>query len=212
MIDYFLRRTLIMSKAIKLEQLKLFAQKAKEDAQKAAGAVKVPAYTLSKLETAETGFLSSYQLTKDGVAIGDKINIPKDFLVKSAELKTADAADMPYTGAAVGDKYIDFVINSKDGSDTASHVYLPINDLVDTYTGGNGISIENYNVTVKIDATNANGLSVGGNGIALSLATTTAAGAMSAADKVKIDDLQFATDEEVNTMLAEVFADEPQAG
>jgi len=201
-----------MSKAIKLEQLKLATQRAKEEAKKTAEAIAVPAYSISKLETAETGFLSSYQLTKDGTAIGDKINIPKDFLVKSAELKTADTADTPYTGAAVGDKYIDFVINSKDGSDTASHVYLPVNDLVDTYISGHGISIENYAVAVKIDATNANGLSVGENGIALSLATTTAAGAMSAADKAKMDDLQFATDEEVNTMLTEVFGETtPQA-
>jgi len=72
------------------------------------------------------------------------------------------------------------------------------------YTGGHGISMENYAVAVKIDATNANGLSVGENGIALSLATATASGAMSATDKAKMDDLEFATDEEVNAMLTEI--------
>ena len=81
----------------------------------------------------------SQQTTKDGAPTGYKINIPKDLLVKSASVKEVTEADQPYEGAAVGDKYIDFVINSVEGDANESHVYLAVKDLrgsvtVDTAT------------------------------------------------------------------------------
>lgn len=88
---------------------------------------------VKKLDTAETGYIATYQVTQGGNQVGVNINIPKDFLVKSATLETVTTADKPYTGAKVGDKYIDFVVNSKDGSATEDHIYLPVNDLVDVY-------------------------------------------------------------------------------
>ena len=93
-------------------------------------------YSIAQQATAESGYAATYYLTKDGVQAGAKINIPKDFLVKSATLETVETANVPYQGAAVGDKYIDFVINAKDASETAEHLYLPVNDLVDVYTSG----------------------------------------------------------------------------
>ena len=95
--------------------------------------ITVPEYSVQEVAT-ETGYLKSYQLTKDNVAVGAKINIPKDFLVKSASVATVETADTPYAGAVVGDKYIDFVINVKSGTATDEHLYLPVNDLVDVYT------------------------------------------------------------------------------
>ena len=88
---------------------------------------------VKKLDTAETGYIATYQITQGGNPVGVNINIPKDFLVKSASLKEVTEADKPYTGAKVGDKYIDFIVNSKDGSATEEHIYLPVNDLVDVY-------------------------------------------------------------------------------
>ena len=88
---------------------------------------------VKKLATAETGYIATYQITQGGNPVGVNINIPKDFLVKSATLKEVTEADTPYAGAKVGDKYIDFVINSKDGTATEEHIYLPVNDLVDVY-------------------------------------------------------------------------------
>lgn len=152
---------------------------------------------LSKDTTAADDYAASYTLSVRGVAQATKINIPKDFLVKSATLETVDTADKPYSGAVVGDKYIDFVINTKaDGDGTAEadqHIYLPVNDLVDVYTAGNGLTESNNEFSVVIDSTNANGLSVGANGVALAVATTTAAGAMSAEDKAYIEGLKSAT-------------------
>ena len=179
-----------INKLTKLGHLKELANKIKSDyATKAElQAIQSPEYSVAKQATAEAGFLSTYYLTKGGAQVGEKINIPKDFLVNSADIKTVETADTPYEGAQVGDLYIDFVINSKSADDTASHVYLPVNELVDAYTGGNGIEVSAQNlISAKIDTANANGLGVTAAGFKLDVATASTAGAMSAADKAKLD-------------------------
>lgn len=179
-----------VNKLVKLQALKDLAEKIHTDyaTKEELGAIKVPEYSVVKQGTAEAGYLSTYYLTKDGAQTGEKINIPKDFLVNSADILEVEEADQPYDGAKVGDLYIDFVVNSKDADDTATHIYLPVNELVDAYTGGNGIEVTPSNViSAKIDTANANGLGVTVAGFKLDLATATTAGAMSAADKTKLD-------------------------
>ena len=110
-----------------------------------AAVVDVPVYAMTKLDNPNEGYVSSYRLTvtQSGStsAAGVDINIPKDLLVRSAELKTVAEADVPYEGAVVGDKYIDFVIYTADPSAaTGEHIYLPVNDLVDVYTVANDSS------------------------------------------------------------------------
>lgn len=178
------------NKLVKLGHLKELATKIKtEYATKAElQAIQIPEYSLVKQGTAESGYLSTYYLTKGGEQVGEKINIPKDFLVNSADILEVESENQPYDGAQVGDLYIDFVINSKGADDTATHIYLPVNELVDAYTGGNGIEVSAANViSAKIDSANANGLGVTASGFKLDLATASAAGAMSAADKAKLD-------------------------
>lgn len=116
--------------------------------------------------SADSGILKTYSIwaggttsanvNTGGTKIGD-INIPKDFLVKSGSLKTVETADTPYTGAAVGDKYIELVLNVKSGSETDSKVYIPVNDLFDSYTSDDTastpIQITVNNSTNKISAT-----------------------------------------------------------
>lgn len=159
-------------------------------------------YTIVEAATPNTGYLKTYTLQKDGVDTGAAINIPKDFLVKSASIETVTTADTPYAGAVVGDKYIDFVINSKDGTATNEHVYLPVNDLVDAYTAGNGLALDASNeFTVVIDPTSVGGLTVGASGVKLAVVTADTysggvktadgvAGAMSSADKYKLDNVE----------------------
>jgi hypothetical protein len=148
---------------------------------------------VEKKATANTGYAASYTIKANGTALSPDIDIPKDFLVKSATLETVTTADVPYQGAVVGDKYIDFVINAKDASETAEHIYLPVNDLVDVYTAGNGLTESNNEFSVVIDSTNANGLSVGANGVALAAVTASTSGeggtngAMLATDKEKLN-------------------------
>ena len=149
--------------------------------------VTIPEYAIKKLATATTGYLASYQLEKDGAKAGEVINIPKDYLVKSAEIKTSTGTDDP-SKLPEGSKYIDFVINTHDtasGTGTESHIYLDVQSLVDVYTAGNGIEISEANaISAKVVA--ANGLSVGASGIAMALASGTANGAMSSTQFTKL--------------------------
>ena len=100
-----------------------------------------PVYSLAKAATATVGYAASYNLTKDGVNVGDTINIPKDYLVKSASVETVAVDDTPVAGYKIGDKYIDFVVNTTDGTGNESHIYLLVNELVDVYTAGDGIEV-----------------------------------------------------------------------
>lgn len=88
------------------------------------------------------GYLKTYVLYQGDIELG-KIDIPKDFLVKAAELKTVDTPNVPYSGAVVGDKYIDLVINVKEGTPAVdTHIYIPVKDLVDVYEGYDGPTIK----------------------------------------------------------------------
>lgn len=148
--------------------------------------VDVPEYTIEKLNQAETGYASSYVLKKDDFQVGSTINIPKDMVVSSGEVKTVTTANVPYQGAQVGDKYIDLTI----ANSSSQHIYIPVKDLVDVYQAGNGISIDASNyISVKIDSVNANGLATTTAGLKLDTVTTTTNGAMLATDKVKLDSI-----------------------
>ena len=98
--------------------------------------------TLEEAQTPDNGYLKTYVIKQGGDAVGGsvsgKINIPKDFLVKSGTVETVETADTPYSGAVVGDKYLDFVINTKGNDEalaTPEHIYIPVKDLTDIYTG-----------------------------------------------------------------------------
>ena len=158
----------------------------------------IPEYTIEELDVPTTGYLKSYRLKKDGNFINGSstINIPKDFLVKSGSVKTVSTINVPYQGAAVGDKYIDFVINVYSGTSTDQHIYIPVNDLVDVYTEGDGISIVNKSISLKIDQNHSNGLVIVPGGLALSTAIAStngsggSSGAITAQDKEKLNSIE----------------------
>lgn len=166
----------------------------------------VSSYSIKKMTTATAGYAASYQLMKGEEVVGDVINIPKDYLVKSASLKVVTTANSPVSGYVVGDKYIDFVINTATADGNESHIYLKVSDLVDTYTKGEGIDISSSNVvSIKINSSSANGLSVSTEGLKLSLASETSAGAMSAEDKKRLNNSLTESD------FSEITADEVKA-
>lgn len=158
----------------------------------------IPEYTVEELDVPTTGYLKSYRLKKDGNFINGSatINIPKDFLVKSGSVKTVSTANTPYQGAVVGDKYIDFVINVYSGTSTDQHIYIPVNDLVDVYTEGDGINIVNKSISLKINQNHSNGLSIVSGGLSLSTAVAStngsggSSGAITAQDKEKLNSIE----------------------
>ena len=134
--------------------------------------VKVPVYDIVK-DTDSGDYAAIYHLTKDGTNTGAAINIPKDLFVKEGKV-----VDNP-SGQPAG-KYIELTLQNQ-----ANPIYINVADLVDAYTPGNGITISATNeVSAKVVA--ANGLSVGASGIAMSLASGTANGAMSSAQFTKL--------------------------
>ena len=156
----------------------LFVQSAQE--------VLVPEYTIEKQSGADEGYAISYKLKKtvngEVSYVGDTINVAKDMVLQSASIQVVTEENVPYDGAVVGDPYIDMAFNDSN----ASHIYVPVKSLVDTYTAGNGIEIVDGKISVKIDD-ESNGLDVVGGALKMQLATAESSGALSAKDKVFID-------------------------
>lgn len=144
-----------------------------------------PEYTIEKETTATAGYFASYSLKKNGAQVGVKIDIPKDYLVKSANIKESTGEEDP-SGLPQGTKYIDFVVNTSSSDGQESHIYLNVNELVDVYTSGNGIKITPEN-QISVKVVNENGLYIDGSGIRISLASGSSAGAMSAAHFTKLE-------------------------
>ena len=124
--------------------------------------------TVEKLDTAETGYLSTYVVKQNGSQVGASINIPKDFLVKSGNVidvveyeghyyNATDTSHTTQLDVSSAGKYIDFVVNVHSGTATDEHIYLDVADLVDAYTGGAGIVITNDNVVKAKMVTETNG-------------------------------------------------------
>ena len=147
--------------------------------------VSVPEYIIEKQTATEDGFAASYKLKKivDGESsyVGDTINIGKDMVLQNATLKTAEETDVPYLGAEVGDLYIDMEFNDA----AQNHIYVPVNELIDIYTAGDGIEITDGSVSVKISE-NAHGLTTVDGAMSIALATRNSDGAMSKEDKTRL--------------------------
>ena len=156
----------------------------------------IPEYSIEKQATPDEGFIATYKLKKivngKTTYVGDVVNVPKDKVLQSAVLKTVEADGVPYDDAKVGDKYIDMVFNDE----AQSHIYVPLGNI-----GGN-VSTE-----IKIDSTNANGLSyVDGTGLSLALASATSNGAMSKEMFTAVDGLMkldIATKDDVKSIVSE---------
>ena len=121
-------------------------------------------------ESAGSGnVLKVYTFTQNGNTIG-AVNIPKDFLVKSGEVRTIEAAEATQE-MPVGTKVLDFTVNTVGDDATDTHILIPVSDLVDVYTGGNGINVSNGNVISAVVDSAANGnefLSVSATGLKVS--------------------------------------------
>lgn len=104
------------------------------------GAVKVPAYTITK--SASTDYAAVYHLQKNGDNVGEAINIPKDMVVESGKVVWGSYTDGTFTPAT--DKknatpYVELTL----ANSTANKIYIAVADLVNEHKAGTGISITN---------------------------------------------------------------------
>lgn len=100
--------------------------------------VTIPEYTLDSVESPAEGYASQYEFKKDGQVL-NTINIPKDQFLKSA------------TYDDVNNKLI-FVFTTSTGESTNE---VDVNDLVDTYTAGDYITITDAAISVDYEALKA---------------------------------------------------------
>lgn len=131
-------------KYIQIGKLKVNGTAISADDQKELN-IEVPSavsYRLALQSSPDAGFVATYNLQSKGTSEGEwsnvenssKINIPKDYLIKSiSEILTVVEADKAPGGKfetdasyAVGDKYVDFTVNSIGNDGVASHMYLKL--------------------------------------------------------------------------------------
>lgn len=110
------------------------------------GEVSVPEYSVVELDKPDEGFSTSFSLTRDGVNVGAKINIPKDMVVSSGEVVTNPPGHPKGT-------YI--VLTLANAS--SDKLYINVSDLVEFVTSGSKvgdmvvISIDNdHKITATI--------------------------------------------------------------
>lgn len=108
----------------------------------------VPVYSLEKESASEDSegnpqYAAVYHLTRDGVKVGDPINIPKDLVVKSGSVQKLEAGTWGEAGT-----YIVLILNDEANT----HIYIPATSLVDVYTGKDGTTVK---VDVKDNAISA---------------------------------------------------------
>lgn len=103
-------------------------------------------YTIAAADSPTEGYLKSYELRKNGEKVGVSIDIPKDLVVTSGEVKEVETQDDPYAGAQVGDLYLKLTIANQ-----STPVYIPVKSLTDVYTGSTYISVDAGVISVKYD-------------------------------------------------------------
>ena len=145
-----------------------------------------PEYTIKK-ESSPSGddYSATYKLYKDDVAIGDEINIPKDFFVSDAITGVVIEADKQEGGKfadkadfSVGDTYIELDVSLKDKSEPKP-VYINTKGLVDIYEAGDGIVVDANTKKISAKLTTNGGLKFGAlegsdteKGVAIDFETT----------------------------------------
>ena len=104
------------------------------------GAVKVPAYTLTK--STSTDYAAVYHLQKNGANVGEAINIPKDMVVESGKVvwgSYSDGVFTPETDKKNATPYVELTL----ANSTANKIYIAVADLVNEHKAGTGIQITN---------------------------------------------------------------------
>ena len=114
--------------------------------------------------TPTSGYLKTYILSQGMKEIGS-IDIPKDLVVTSGSLVHGTWTDDTFTKDPEGpDTALELIIANQE-----KPVYINTKDLVDYYTAGNGINIDNTHNTIalKLDASGEQFLTVGVDGLKL---------------------------------------------
>lgn len=100
-----------------------------------------PEYSVAK-QVNSGDYAAIYHITKDGVQVGDAINIPKDLVVQSGTVETYAAGSLP-AGVATAGTYIKLVIQNQE-----QPLYINAASLIEYVTSGSGV---NDKIQVTVD-------------------------------------------------------------
>ena len=177
--------------------------------------------------------------TKDCVQLtvveGTGDNVGKFMVTEEDNVAVATPYEANTQVNAVG-SWLDFTVNVDDNSETAKHTFINLTKFIDIYSNGLGLNLNGKAFSIKLNATasglfvdvdglkilidpnNANGLDITAAGLKLALATQSAAGAMSAADKANLDglvddmDMDLVTNAEIASWMGYDITGTPAAG
>ena len=153
--------------------------------------------------SSDPDYAKVYTLTQGSTEVG-KINIPKDMVVEYAELVNGTWNGDTFTPDPEGhDKAIKIVFANKE-EDT---VYVNVSDLIDIYYGGNGITIENNVVSIKIDGNSEAFLTVGEDGLLLSGIQQAIDDAIEAARLIESDGIKILGNNKIKAHAASTIGD-----
>ena len=154
--------------------------------------------TMARLDNPQQGFAATYQLQgADGNPIGDKINIIQDILLQDMIfIPHATAQDVLSDSSVIlNDPYLKVICYVQQESQQTFYktVYVPVKDLVDTYTAGNGLQLvgTQFNITIDSDSQTSKYLSLtdklGLRGIDTAISSAIAGALNNYYDKTYID-------------------------
>lgn len=122
-------------------------QKDLEDLQDEVNAL--PSYTIVKAESAEEGYASSYKLMAGEVQVGATINVLKDTVVESGEVRKLDEGEV---AAGKGDADVDYIVLTI-ANKTDDKLYIRASSLVDVYKAGSHVTISDDKVvSINLDS------------------------------------------------------------
>lgn len=118
----------------------------------------VPEYALERQAEPTVGSVATYRLKKtigeEVSYVGDAIELGKEIMLQSGSLEVVVEDGKPYAEAVIGDKYIDLVLNDEE----SSHIYIPVDGLVDNVRAGQGVEVIDNVVSVKLSPVEGNAL------------------------------------------------------
>lgn len=125
-------------------------QNAKDYTDEKIAAIPAPTdYSVTITENTDDNTVAkTYVFSQCGAEIGS-IKLAKELVVTSGAVKEVEEADKPYSGAKVGEKYIELVIANQE-----TPIYVPAKDLVDIYTAKELTTESTDEVKIAISNTN----------------------------------------------------------
>lgn len=150
---------------------------------------KILLYGSAQDDTHKIGEVDCSDFIKDGMLWGEKVFKATATTETVSITKGGVTQSHDFSGLTVGNAYMAFCFTNGEASGTTySWDILDVQDLIDVYTGGNGITVSGNVISAKV--VSSNGLSVDADGIKVATATTNSFGTVKIINEITSADTQ----------------------